>query len=172
MRATMEPGSCFIKTDQGRQEVARRTAALSAVQRRLLILVDGHKTVNDLGAYVRVGELDDALRHLQALQLVAPDGVDVLLEPAVAEGFSNPAPREPPRAATDPQAFAQVRTEAARFVHNRLGSAGDPICEAIARCRNPQELRAMLRGVEVFVGQRLDAATTQAFARHFGSLLL
>jgi hypothetical protein len=30
----------------------------------------------------------------------------------------------------------------------------------------------MLRGVEVFVGQRLDAATTQAFARHFGSLLL
>ena len=71
-----------------------------------------------------------------------------------------------------PGIFADVRAEAERFVHNRLGSAGEPICEAIARCRNPQELRALLPGVEVFVGQRLDAATTQAFARHFGSLLL
>ncbi len=172
MATTMEPGTCLAKTDKGRQEIARRTGALSAVQRRLLILVDGQKSVNDLGSYVRVGELDGALQHLVALELVAPHGVDVLLEPAVAEGFSNPMPLEPPRAATDPQAFAQVRAEAGRFVHNRLGSAGEPICEAIARCRNPQELRAMLRGVEVFVGQRLDAATTQAFARHFGSLLL
>lgn len=172
MGTILQPGTCLTKTEKGRQEIARRTGALTAVQRRLLILVDGHKTVNDLGAYVRVGELGGALQHLMTLELVAPDGVDVLLEPAVAEGFSNPIPLEPPRAATDPQAFAQVRIEAERFVHNRLGSAGDPICEAIARCRNPQELRAMLRGVEVFVGQRLDAATTQAFARHFGSLLL
>ena len=172
MNTTLEPGTCLTKTDKGRQEIARRSGALSAVQRRLLILVDGQKTVNDLGAYVRVGELDDALQHLMALELVAPNGVDVLLEPAVAEGFSNPVPFEPPRAATDPEAFALVRAEAERFVHNRLGSAGDPICEAIVRCRNPQELRAMLRGVEVFVGQRLDSATTQAFARHFGRLLL
>ncbi len=172
MGTTLEPGICLAKTEKGRKEIARRTGALSAVQRRLLILVDGQKTVNDLGAYVRVGELDDGLRHLMAMELVAPGGVDVFLEPAVAEGFSNPVPLEPPRAATDPDAFAQVRAEAARFVHNRLGAAGDPICDAIARCRNPQELRAMLRGVEVFVGQRLDAPTTQAFARHFGSLLL
>lgn len=172
MLTRMEPGACLTKTEQGRREVARRTGALSAVQRRLLILVDGQKTVNSLGTYVRAGELDDALRHLLALGLVETGGVDVLLELAPAEGFSNPVPLEPPRAATDPEAFAQVRTQAERFVHNRLGPAGDPICEAIARCRNPQELRAMLRGVEVFVGQRLDAATTQAFARHFGSLLL
>ncbi len=172
METVLQPGTCLAKTEKGRQEIARRTGALTAVQRRLLILVDGHKTVNDLGAFVRVGELHDALHLLMALDLVFSDGVDVLLEPAVAEGFSNPLPFEPPRAATDPEAFALVRAEAAQFVQSRLGSAGDPICEAIARCRNPQELRAMLRGVEVFVGQRLDAATTQAFARHFGSLLL
>lgn len=171
MAESVFPGTCLSKTELGRQEIARRTGALSAVQRRLLILVDGLKTVNDLGAFVRVGELDDALHQLLSLGLVVPDGVDLLLEP-VAEGFSHPVPLEPPRAATDPEAFALVRTEAERFVHNRLGAAGDPICEAIARCRNPQELRAMLRGVEVFVGQRLDAATTQAFARHFGGLLL
>lgn len=168
----MKPGTRLTKTDQGRQEIAQRSGALTPVQRRLLVLVDGHKTVNDLDAYVRVGERDGALQHLLELGLVAADGSDAELSSAAGEGFSSPASLEPPRAATDPQVFTQVRAEAARFVHNRIGSAGEPICEAITRCRNPQELRAMLRGVEIFVGQRLDPATTQAFARHFGGLLL
>jgi hypothetical protein len=168
----VEPGTRLTKTDQGRQEMAQRSGALTPVQRRLLVLVDGYKTVNDLDAFVRVGERDGALRHLLELGLVAPHGPEAELGPAAGEGFSSPTLLEPPRAATDPQVFAEVRAEAARFVHNRLGSAGEPICEAIARCRHPQELRAMLRGVEVFVGQRLDPATTQAFARHFGGLLL
>lgn len=168
----MDPGIRFEKTERGRQEVARRSGALTAVQRRLLILVDGHKTVNALDAFVRVGERDDALAQLLQLGLIQAEGVAAELEPAVAEGFSHPVPLEPPRAATNEQAFAEVRAEAARFVHNRLGVAGEPICAAIARCRHPQELRALLRGVEVFVGQRLDAETTQAFARHFGRLLL
>lgn len=172
MTRLIESGTRLAKTDRGRQEVAQRSGALSAVQRRLLILVDGQKTVDDLGAFVRVGELDDALRHLLSADLVASQGADVVLAPAAAEGFSHPTPLKPPRAATDSQAFAQVRDEAARFVRIRLADAGEPICEAIGRCRNPQELRALLRGVEVFVGQRLDPATTQAFARHFGSLLL
>lgn len=41
-----------------------RTDALDTSQRRLLILVDGTPTVNDLGAYVRVGDLDGALAYL------------------------------------------------------------------------------------------------------------
>jgi hypothetical protein len=168
----VEPGTRLIKTDKGRQEVAQRSDALTPVQRRLLILVDGQKTVNDLDAFVRVGERDGALRQLLALGMVASHGPVEPLAEAAGEGFANPVPLAPPRAATDPDLFAKVRAEAERFVHNRLGTAGEPICEAIARCRNPQELRAMLRGVEVFVGQRLDADTTQAFARHFGSLLL
>lgn len=168
----MDPGIRFEKSDKGRQEVLRRSGVLSAVERRLLILVDGQKTVNALDAFVRAGERDAALEHLLALGLIQAQGLPAPLEPAAAEGFSNPVPLEAPRPATDAQAFADVRAEAARFVHNRLGVAGEPICAAIARCRHPQELRAMLRGVEVFVGQRLDPETTQAFARHFGRLLL
>ncbi|MEO7940159.1 MAG: hypothetical protein ABIR55_16140 [Burkholderiaceae bacterium] len=138
----------------------------------MLILLDGHKTVNDLLAFVRVGELQPALERLLALALVEADGEPMQLEPPVAPGFAAASPSQPARAATDLQAFDQVRTEVARFVHNRLGAAAEPICDAIHRCRNPQELRALLRGIEVFIGQRLDPQTTQAFARHFGSLLL
>ena len=168
----MDPGIRLSKTEAGRREVSHRSPRLSTTERRLLILADGHKTVNDLIAFARVGELQPALSHLLGLGLVAADGEPVPLEPAVAPGFSAPNPSEPARAATDLQAFDQVRSEVARFVHNRLGDAAEPICDAIQRCRNPQELRALLRGIEVFIDQRLDAQTTQAFARHFGSLLL
>lgn len=168
----MELGTRLCKTDEGRQEVSHRSPRLTTIERRLLILVDGQKTVNDLGAFVRVGELEPALELLLRLSLVAADGEPLQLSPAVAPGFSAPMPREPERPATSVQAFEEVRTEVARFVHNRLGAPADPICEAIHRCRNPQELRALLRGIEVFIGQRLDPATTQAFARHFGALLL
>lgn len=168
----MDHGTRLSKTESGRQEINRRSGRLTTVARRLLVLIDGQKTVNDLDAFVRVGELGPALEQLLALELVAPHGDAVPLAPPVAPGFSAPAPQEPERPATSVQAFEQVRAEAARFVHNRLGAPADPICEAIHRCRNPQELRALLRGIEVFIGQRLDPATTQAFARHFGSLLL
>ncbi len=168
----MEPGTRLSKTAAGRDEINHRSPRLTATERRLLILVDGRKTVNELGAFARVGELEPALAHLIALGLVAADGVPMVLEAAVAPGFSAPVPLEPARPATDTQAFEQARTEVARFVHNRLGEQAEPICEAIHRCRNPQELRALLRGIEVFIGQRLDPQTTQAFARHFGSLLL
>jgi hypothetical protein len=168
----MDPGTRLSKTELGRQEIIRRSGQLTAVARRLLVLIDGQKTVNELDAFVRVGELAPALAQLLALALIAPHGEPLPMVPPAAPGFAATAAQEPARAATNVQAFEQLRAEVARFVHNRLGAPADPICEAINRCRNPQELRALLRGIEVFIGQRLDPATTQAFARHFGSLLL
>jgi hypothetical protein len=168
----MNAGTTLAKTDKGRQEIAGRSGALTAVQRRLLILVDGRKTVNDLGAFVRVGELIGALYQLQDLGLIAPTGELVSLQPPAAPGFASSRPTELERPATSPREFTRVRDEAALFVRDRLGDAGTPICAAIDRCASPRELRSMLRGIEVFVGQRLDAQTTQAFARHFGALLL
>ena len=168
----MNAGTTLTKTDKGRMEMAERSGTLSAVQRRLLILVDGKKTVNDLGAFVRVGELTGALYHLQDLGLIEPSGQLVALQPPAGPGFVASRPAELARPATDPREFAAVRDQAARFVQERLGQAGAPIRVAIERCASPHELRSMLRGIEVFVGQRLDQQTTQAFARHFGALML
>ena len=65
-----------------------------------------------------------------------------------------------------------MRARASGYVRERLGGAGEPICAAIDRCNSPHELRKLLRGIEVFVGQRLDRETAQSFARQFGRLLL
>ena len=57
----MKLGAVPVKTEKGRLEMRDRTDALSAVQRRLLILADGKRSVNELGAFVRAGELDAAV---------------------------------------------------------------------------------------------------------------
>jgi hypothetical protein len=168
----MDPGTIFFKTDKGRTEVAERSGQLSPVQRRLLIVIDGKKTVNDLGALVRSDELLPALDHLLGLGLTEAPGVPVPMVAPVATGFAASMPGELPRAATSVEHFTEVRQRASNFVRERLGKPGEPICTAIDRCASPEELRKMLRGVEIFVQQRLDAETTQAFARHFGQLLL
>jgi hypothetical protein len=162
----------YIKTDSGRAEVTERTGALNVAQRRLLILIDGHRTVNDLGALVRVGDLEAALEHLKQLGLIATtEQVALLLAPA-APGFAAAAEGDSPRAATSPEEFKKIRQQASNYVAEQLGSAGEPICLAVDRCDSPAELRKLLRGIEIFVGQRLSTETAQAFARHFGSLLL
>jgi hypothetical protein len=157
----MTPGTIPVKTDKGREEMLHRTDVLSASQRRLLILVDGHRTVNDLGAFLRSGELDSALAYLFEFGYVDAPGAPSALPAPVAPGFAAPDATRPVRPATSPKEFAQVRADAA-----------SPICSAVERCTSPQELRRVLRGVEVFVSQRLDARTAQSFARHFGAMLI
>lgn len=162
----------FNKTDAGRAEIAARSRKLSAVQRRVLILVDGKRTGNALQAFVRVGELDAVLDHLLHEALIESTlGSDSLRAPT-APGFAAAELHEAPRPATSEQEFKMARQKASDFVQQRLGAAGEPICQAIDRCESPAELRKMLRGVEIFVGQRMSPETTQAFARHFGALLL
>jgi len=162
----------YVKTDKGRAEIASRSGALTVLHRRVLIVVDGKKTVNDLESVVRAGELEAVLDFLLQQGLIAStDNIAPLLAPA-APGFAAAEAADIPRPATDPQEFIKVRGLACAFVSDNLGEAGAPICDAIDRCKSPAELRKLLRGVEIFIGQRLNAETTQAFARHFGSLLL
>ncbi|NDP39697.1 MAG: hypothetical protein GZ093_13250 [Rhodoferax sp.] len=168
----MTTGIIFGKTEAGRAEMAGRSYKLSALQRRVLILVDGQKTVNALGAFVRVGELDAVLDHLLHEGLIESTVISTSLQAPAAPGFSAAELTQAPRPATSPQEFVKVRQHASDFVREQLGAAGEPICAAIDRCDSPFELRKMLRGVEIFVGQRLSAETAQMFARHFGALLL
>lgn len=167
----MNPGMTYIKTDKGRAEIAGRSRALNALQRRVLIVVDGKKTVNDLGALVRVGELAAVLAYLQQEGLIESTDYVVPLQAPAAPGFSAASVSEAPRPATSPEEFMKVRQQASDFVSERLAAAGEPICDAIDRCDSPAELRKLLRGIEIFIGERLSTETTQAFARHFGSLL-
>ena len=168
----MNPGTTFAKTDKGKVEMAERSGNLTAVQRRLLILIDGKKTESELSAFARGGELDEALEQLVRLGLIEPTSQLAALQPIAAEGYVAALATDAPRAATSVPEFEKVREEASRFVADRLGEAGAPICAAIDRCASPAELRKLLRAIEIFVGQRLNAETAHAFVQRFGALLL
>lgn len=168
----MNPGTTFVKTEQGKVEMAERSGNLNAVQRRLLILIDGKKSGNELSAFARGGELDEALEQLVRLGLIEPISQLAGLQPIAAEGFVAALATEPPRPATSVAEFQKVRDEASRFVADRLGEAGQPICAAIERCASPAELRKELRGIEIFVGERVNIETAHAFVQRFGALLL
>jgi len=167
----MNPGMILSKTAKGRKEMQERSDVLSAVQRRLLILVDGQRTVDDLGAFVRVVELEGALAFLLKSGYVCAQGESVELIAPVAPGFASTSPSRPSRPASGGREFERVRSDASEFIRRRLGDAAAPICGAVERCDSLQELHRVLRGVEMFVGQRLDAHTAQSFARHFGAML-
>jgi hypothetical protein len=162
----------YAKTDKGRVEVADRQQGLSPVQRRLLIVVDGRKTRAELGAFVRVDEIDAALEFLHHEALIETTVDGHAISPAVASAFSAGNALQTPGEPTFHTEFLRVRGETSRFVLEHLGASGAPICAAIDRCDSPFELRKLLHGVEIFVGERLSPETTQAFARHFGALLL
>ncbi len=166
-------GSIFIKTATGREEVAHRSGTLSVRQRRLLIMIDSKRTVNDLSAFVRVGDLEPTLEQLIALGLIESEMIDITLPDPAASGFMVANRAEEPRPATSPQEFLKLRQEASQYVAQQLGDeASKPICAAIDQCKNPIALRKMLRGVEIFVGNQLSQAQAQQFARRFGSQLV
>lgn len=98
-KISVNPGMMYIKTDKGRAELAGRSRALDAVQRRLLVLIDGNKTVNDLAVFVRVGELDEALDHLLREGLIESTDCIAPLQAPAAPGFAETAAAEEP----DPQ---------------------------------------------------------------------
>lgn len=62
----------FAKTEQGRTEVARRSAGLGARQRSVLIMLDGHKPAGELTALMPAPQLARILEELEALGLIAP----------------------------------------------------------------------------------------------------
>jgi hypothetical protein len=168
----MDPGTLFFKTEQGKAEVTHRSGHISPAQRRLLIMVDGKKSVNDLGSFAREGELLPSLRELQLQGLIGSLDEKVALPAPAASGFMVAGSVEEPRAATSLEEFVKVRQAASSFVEQKLGMASGPICAAIDRCKSPADLRKMLRGVEIFVSEKLSADAAQQFARHFGSLLV
>jgi hypothetical protein len=67
------PQTIFVKTLFGRAELAVRSHGLSLLERRVLILADGTRTVVQLQAMMNA-PLEVMLHQLQALHLIVPEG--------------------------------------------------------------------------------------------------
>lgn len=70
----MPASGSYTKTAAGFEEITRRERRLPALQRRLLILVDGERERTQLARLLDVADIDPLLAGLAAAGLIAPRG--------------------------------------------------------------------------------------------------
>ena len=61
----MDGSIVYSKTPKGVAEVAARSAQLSMTTRRVLIMVDGKRTIDELAVLLRPGEIDAVITQLE-----------------------------------------------------------------------------------------------------------
>lgn len=74
MATVFTPQTIFVKTLFGRAELAVRSHGLSLLERRVLILADGTRSVVQLQGMMNAS-VDVMVRRLQVLNLIIPEGV-------------------------------------------------------------------------------------------------
>ena len=154
----------FHKSAAGTREVTAPVHGLPTKLRRALIVVDGTKTVAELGAMFRPGEIDLILAELQSMGLVTLAGG--ALAPVSDE--APPDNANTAQTATSSEQFEEIRRRAMREISDRLGPNGDTLALKIERCATRDQLRAALREAETIMTSFLGAEYGRTFAKKVG----
>jgi hypothetical protein len=157
----MEHTTIYRKTDKGTQEVSDHAFGLEKHVRRLLIMIDGNRSVAELTVYVRPGEFRSTLTRL-----VAEGFIEMVSAGERTPGRVTHAP-----AANDPIVFAGIKTRAMAEIYGRLGPVSNPLVAEINSCPSALELREKLRDLENALVHLLGRAEGVALARRIGGEL-
>jgi hypothetical protein len=154
----------YAKTAKGVAEVSSRSGAVSLAARRVLIMIDGKRTVAELTPLARTGEIGGIIEHLEAQGLI---------HPTHAAGTAPAAPAPPPPADATEElgedrlttSFEAIKRRAVRELSDRLGPDAEVMAVRIEHCRNTDELRQRLHEAERLVAGMLGDAQAQDFLR-------
>jgi len=138
-------GVIFAKTRKGQEELTAKSGGLTPRQRRVLIMVDGKRTVDELREMLQSDDLQHTLGLLEESGFIEVDAVKD------AAGITQPAPVEPMPSITAfrpaPQPPNPKDMEMARnFIQNTLKTFCGPfthlhIVEAAYAAKTHEELR-------------------------------
>lgn len=141
------PQTIYEKTPAGRHALLGRASGLPLEARRVLILINGRKTIEDLRGFVDPGHLDSA--------------IDTLLTLGYIHSIHD-----------SPRDFNWIKKEASTFTSKVLGDKANAMCEAIERTKSTPELRKVLQGILIFVDARLSPDITLTLEKHYRAMLL
>jgi len=152
----------YAKTAKGVAEVGSRSGSVSLAARRVLIMIDGKRTVAELAPLARTGDIGTIIEQLEAQGLVHPAG-----EGAPAPSTTSPAPEQNEDLGEDRLStnFEAVKRRAVRELSDRLGPDAEVMAVRIEHCRNTDELRQRLHEAERLVAGMLGDAQAQEFLR-------
>jgi len=159
----------YSKTPKGVAEVAARSAQLSMTTRRVLIMVDGKRTVDELAVLLRPGEIDAVITQLESAGLIqrnsATHAIDVptvagrVLE-SVAPTTQGGAPDE-----QNPMTLDEAKRRAVRELTDRLGPGAESLAIRIEGCKTIEDFRERVREAERLVMAALGQAAAQDYLR-------
>jgi len=164
----MDGSLIYVKTPKGAAEVAARSALLTMTTRRVLIMMDGKRTVGELAMLVRPGEIDGIVSQLESAGLA---------QKAAAAGMDKPAPLNGRETAGEapatlgatvmdereltPITLEEAKRRAVRELNDRLGPEAEVLAIRIEHCKSIEEFRERVREAERFVAAALGNAAAQ-----------
>lgn len=138
-------GVVFAKTTKGQEEITTKASGLTPRQRRVMIMVDGKRTVDELRDLLQTDDLQHTLGLLEEFGLIEVSGI------RDAGGATHPPPEQDLPSITAfrpaPQPPNQKEMEQARnFIQNTLKTFCGPfahlhIVEAAHAAKSHEELR-------------------------------
>ena len=162
----------YAKTPKGVAEVAARTAQLSMTTRRVLIMMDGKRTIDELSMLVRPGEIETIVDQLESAGLAQRAAEDTPAAPAPATlngrdtethaSSTLSAPVMDDRDLT-PITLEEAKRRAVRELNDRLGPDAEVVAIRIESCRDIEEFRERVREAERFVTAALGAGAAQDY---------
>ena len=172
----MDGSLIYAKTPKGVAEVAARTAQLSMTTRRVLIMMDGKRTVDELSMLVRPGEIEAIVDQLESAGLAQKAAGSVPAAPVPVPATVNGRDAElaaPTTISTPvmddrdltPITLEEAKRRAVRELNDRLGPEAEVVAIRIENCRNIEEFRERVREAERFVTAALGAGAAQDYLR-------
>ena len=176
----MEKNTLLVKTDKGREALARRLPELGPRLRSMLIMVDGQRSFSELeklGAGLGGGTalLEQLLSHgwIASPEHNAPfretvpfgDSQPLSERTVLPAAVVAPAVERAPSAPHVPMPlpFADARRLVVRFINDQLGPPGEGIAIRVEGCKNATELKAQLPRVRDTLKSHRGPAAVQRF---------
>jgi hypothetical protein len=169
---TMDGTLIFVKTPAGTAEVGTRTAQLTMTTRRVLIMMDGKRTVDELSALVRPGEIDGIIEQLETAGFAyrtaeskpvsGPAGGELRGDATIPTSDASAVPDERDFA---PMTLDEAKRRAVRELTDRLGPQAEVVAIRMENCRTIEEFRDRMREAERCVAAALGANAAQEYLR-------
>jgi hypothetical protein len=158
----------YIKTPKGVAEIAARGAQLAMTTRRVLIMIDGKRTVDEVSVLVRPGEIGGIMAQLEGGGFIQRAGgsLDV---PTVngrdADFGVGSGPNTGGFDDRDAMTLDEAKRRAVRELTDRLGPGAEAVALRIEGCRTVEEFRSRVREAERVVAAALGANAAQDYLR-------
>lgn len=162
----------YRKTAKGHAEMATRAHRLAPRLRQMLIVVDGHRSDDDLRRMI-AQQADEALRALvdggfiEAISTRAPAPARPAAAAAVAPSAAAPSASAPAGAGTRAGFGEQFKRDAVRTLTDQLGPMAESLAMRIEKARDADELRPLLEQGHRYLRELRGSFAATAFADRF-----